>query len=78
MLFISIIKREVEFDHENATDIQLQSLIRKMLIKEPEERISLDDALNDPWFKTNMKRSCVSDSEEDEPEPLPLRQLSKG
>ena len=75
MLFISIIKKEVEFDHEGAKDEGLQALIRKMLIKDPEHRISLDGALNDPWFKSEMKRSCVSDTEEDEPEPEPPSRL---
>ena len=35
---------------------EVKKLIYACLIKEPEERITIEDFLNHPWFKNNLKQ----------------------
>ena len=52
-----IVNDDLEFD-ENEWEVRskkVRELITSCLKKEPEERITIDDFLNHPWFKKNLK-----------------------
>ena len=48
---------EVNFPFQNDIQIskQAQSLIKKLLKKNPDERITLEEAISDEWFLMNLK-----------------------
>ncbi len=52
-----IVNDELEFDEEEweVRSKRVRELIVSCLKKEPEERITIDDFLNHPWFKKNLK-----------------------
>ena len=49
---------ELEFDEEywEMRSQKVKDLIEKCLRKNPEERISINEFLNHPWFKKNKKQ----------------------
>ncbi len=52
-----IVNDDLEFDEEEweVRSKRVRELIVSCLKKEPEERITIDDFLNHPWFKKNLK-----------------------
>ena len=52
-----IVNDDLEFDEEEweVRSKKVRELIISCLKKEPEERITIDDFLNHPWFKKNLK-----------------------
>lgn len=52
----NVMKRELKFNHEEfkKSSEESKELIRKFLKKDPDERITLKDALDDPWLKDNL------------------------
>ena len=53
-----IVNDELEFDEEEWKNMSkdVKKLIAGCLIKEPEERITIEEFLNHPWIKKNMKQ----------------------
>jgi hypothetical protein len=53
-----IVNDELEFDEEEweVRSKRVRELIVSCLKKEPEERITIDEFLNHPWFKKNLKQ----------------------
>jgi len=49
----NVMKKELKFTHDEFKNSSEESknLIRKFLKKDPDQRITLADALNDPWMK---------------------------
>ena len=52
-----IVNDDLEFDEDEweVRSKKVRELINSCLKKEPEERITIDDFLNHPWFKKNLK-----------------------
>ena len=52
-----IVNDDLEFDNDEweVRSKRVKELIASCLKKEPEERITIDDFLNHPWFKKNIK-----------------------
>ena len=52
-----IVNDDLEFDEDEweVRSKKVRELITSCLKKEPEERITIDDFLNHPWFKKNLK-----------------------
>ena len=52
-----IVNDDLEFDEDEweVRSKKVRELIESCLKKEPEERITIDDFLNHPWFKKNLK-----------------------
>jgi hypothetical protein len=52
-----IVNDDLEFDEEEweVRSKKVRELISSCLKKEPEERITIDEFINHPWFKKNMK-----------------------
>ena len=52
-----IVNDDLEFDEDEweVRSKKVKELITCCLKKEPEERITIDDFLNHPWFKKNLK-----------------------
>jgi serine/threonine protein kinase len=73
-LFLQILSKEVNFNHTNDfNDDQslVQDLIKKMLTKNPENRITLDQIKKHEWLSNNLnnkKKTYLSNSEHDEDE----------
>ena len=71
-LFLQILSKEVRFDIANDfNDDQslVQDLIRKMLAKRPEDRITLHQIKQHVWLKPSsrpLRKSCLSNSEHEE------------
>jgi serine/threonine protein kinase len=72
-LFLQILSKEVSFDMStdfNDDQSLVQDLIKKMLIKDPTKRITLEEIKKHPWFTQKLKneqRTYLSNSEvEDE------------
>ena len=53
-----IVNDDLEFDEEEweVRSKKVRELITACLKKEPEERITIDDFINHPWFKKNLKQ----------------------
>ena len=53
-----IVNDDLEFDEEEweVRSKKVRELISSCLKKEPEERITIDEFINHPWFKKNMKQ----------------------
>jgi len=49
----NVMKKELKFTHDEFkhSSEESKNLIRKFLKKDPDQRITLADALNDPWMK---------------------------
>jgi len=49
-------KKELKFNHEEFkhSSEDAKNLIRRFLKKDPDQRITLNEALNDPWLKDAM------------------------
>lgn len=65
VIFRNIVKKELSFEKEefNAVSIPALDLISKLLDKDPEKRITLEDALNHEWFKVELTEEPVVDTE---------------
>ncbi len=52
-IFIEILKGQLEFPEEDWSEVtkEAKDLIKKMLTKDPNERISALDSMKEPWFK---------------------------
>lgn len=49
----NVMKKELKFNHDEFKNCSedAKNLIRKFLKKDPDQRITLQEALNDPWLK---------------------------
>lgn len=54
----NILRKEPDYECEEITCLSeaAVNLIKKFLVKDPEKRISLEDAINDPWFKLPVSK----------------------
>ena len=57
LLLKKIVNDDLEFDEDEweVRSKRVRDLITSCLKKEPEERITIDEFLNHPWFKKLMK-----------------------
>ena len=53
----SICYKDLDFDEDlwEVRSRKVMDLIEKLLVKDPSERITIDEFLNHSWFKKNMK-----------------------
>ena len=64
-IYASILSGEFSFPEEewNSVSDEAKNFIKKMLVKNPEERITALDSLQDIWFKNNEEKSETYDKD---------------
>jgi len=60
-IMIKTIKSSIDFDYQlyNKLSLEVKDLLKQMLIKIPEKRITLKNCRNHKWFDTNISNNKI-------------------